>query len=375
MTLKIPSTLQPLIDATRRDAPSLLKQLQVGQLLQARVLDQIQPGLLRLQIASAEVLARSQVAIAPGTRLKLEVVKGQPLPELRVLREPDAQQRQQQVVRSAMARQLSPQELRQAVSELRAQASTPRQAEALRQLTTIVQESGVRPAQPAATQLQRAIAQSGVFHEARLAAGLPANPADTKVQLLRLLVVLREDLKLPPKAERQAGAAIEQQAPARDMGVDSLLNRLIRLVEESIARIQLQQAVALPAEEGQRQAWQLDLPIRLPGETHEAMLRIERDDAGKAGGTPSTWAVNLAFQFDTIGTLQCRIALAGDHVSATFWCERTTTLAHVEQRLPVLRQAFEAQGLDVIRLAGVLGAPPEPLIKVPIPDSLLDERA
>ena len=122
MTLKIPSTLQPLIDATRRDAPSLLKQLQVGQLLQARVLDQIQPGLLRLQIASAEVLARSQVAIAPGTRLKLEVVKGQPLPELRVLREPDAQQRQQQVVRSAMARQLSPQELRQAVSELRAQA-------------------------------------------------------------------------------------------------------------------------------------------------------------------------------------------------------------------------------------------------------------
>ncbi|MCP5429509.1 MAG: hypothetical protein H6962_04555 [Chromatiaceae bacterium] len=271
-----PSTLQPLIDATRRDAPSLLKQLQVGQLLQARVLDQIQPGLLRLQIASAEVLARSQVAIAPGTRLKLEVVKGQPLPELRVLREPDAQQRQQQVVRSAMARQLSPQELRQAVSELRAQASTPRQAEALRQLTTIVQESGVRPAQPAATtQLQRAIAQSGVFHEARLAAGLPANPADTKVQLLRLLVVLREDLKLPPKAERQAGAAIEQQAPARDMGVDSLLNRLIRLVEGSIARIQLQQAVALPAEEGQRQAWQLDLPIRLPGRLHEAMLRIE----------------------------------------------------------------------------------------------------
>ncbi|MCP5429510.1 MAG: flagellar hook-length control protein FliK [Chromatiaceae bacterium] len=76
-----------------------------------------------------------------------------------------------------------------------------------------------------------------------------------------------------------------------------------------------------------------------------------------------------------MGTLQCRIALAGDHVSATFWCERTTTLAHVEQRLPVLRQAFEAQGLDVIRLAGVLGAPPEPLIKVPMPDSLLDERA
>ena len=81
----------------------------------------------------------------------------------------------------------------------------------------------------------------------------------------------------------------------------------------------------------------------------------------------STWAVNLAFQFDTIGTLQCRIALAGEHVSATFWCERSATHERMEKRLPVLRQAFEAQGLQVIRLAGVLGAPPEPLIKVPIP--------
>ena len=373
--MKIPATLQPLIDATQRAVPSLLKQLQVGQLLQARVLDQIQPGLLRLQIGNTEVLARSQAAIAPGTALKLEVVKGQPLPELRVLREPDARQRQQQVVRSAMARQLSPPELRQAVSELRTLAPTPRQAEALRQLTTILQDSGLRSAQPAPTQIQRAIAQSGVFHEARLAAGLPADPADSKVQLLRLLVVLREDVKLPAKAERPTGTAVEPQAATRDMGADSLLNRLIRLVEGSIARIQLQQAVALPAEEGQRQAWQLDLPIRLPGETHEAMLRIERDDTGKADGMASTWAVNLAFQFDTIGTLQCRIALAGEHVSATFWCERSATHERMEKRLPVLRQAFEAQGLQVIRLAGVLGAPPEPLIKVPIPDSLLDERA
>ena len=39
------------------------------------------------------------------------------------------------------------------------------------------------------------------------------------------------------------------------------------------------------------------------------------------------------------------------------------------------REAFEAQGLEVVHLGGVLGEPTEPLISVPVPDSLLDERA
>ena len=86
-------------------------------------------------------------------------------------------------------------------------------------------------------------------------------------------------------------------------------------------------------------------------------------------------AINLAFQFDTIGTLQTRIALAGDRVSATFWSEREGTYRRIEQRLPRLQEAFEAQGLEVVHLAGVLGVPAEPLIRVPKPDNLVDERA
>jgi hypothetical protein len=142
-----------------------------------------------------------------------------------------------------------------------------------------------------------------------------------------------------------------------------------------VSRIQLHQAAALPTEDGQRQAWQLDLPIQLPDETHDAMLRIERGPARDDDGMAPGWAVNLAFQFDSIGSLQCRIALAGDRVSATFWAERGKTHQTVEQRLPGLREAFEAQGLEVVHLAGVLGAPPEPLIRVPMPETLLDERA
>jgi hypothetical protein len=372
--VKIPATLQPLIDTSRNPIPSLLKQLQVGQTLEARVLQQVQPGLLRLQIATTELLARSRVMLSSGTRLQLEVIKGQPLPELRVLRESTALDRQQDAVRSAMSRQLPPNEVREKVSELLAQTQTSRQAAGVRQLNHILQNAGVQLNQLTPAQLRRAIEQSGLFHESRLASGLPFNPADTKTLLLHLLANLRsaggtrqESLQPPPG---DTGAAAR-----RDSGGDSLLARLTRLIEASVSRIQLQQAATLPAEESPRQAWQIDLAILLPDEAHDTMLRIEREEGSEDTDGASTWAVNLAFQFDSIGTLQTRIALAGERVSVTFWSAQDTTHRRIEQRLPNLKEAFEAQGLEVVHLAGVLGAPSEPLIKVPMPESLLDERA
>jgi hypothetical protein len=371
--VKISTTLQPLIDATRREVPALLKQLRVGQILQARVLGEPQAGLLRLQIATTELLARSRVSITPGSRLKLEVVKGQPLPELRILREPTRQEQQQQAVRSAMGRQMPAAEVRQGLSELRTQAQGPQQTAAVRQLSAIFQQTAVRADRLTPGQLQRTIAHSGIFHESQLTAGAP--PDDTKTRLLRLLAVLGEDSAARIKTASPQSTGAEQPADARGPVGDALLNRLIRLIEGSISRIQLQQAAALPAEDGQRQAWQLDLPIQLPGETHDMMLRIEREAAkDHLGGAPA-WAVNLAFDFDTIGSLQCRVALAGERVSATFWCEQASTHSRVERRLPVLQEALEAQGLQVVHIAGVLGDPPEPLLRVPMPDVLLDERA
>lgn len=373
--MKIPATLQPLIDTSRQESSSLLKQLQVGQTLQARVLTQLQPGLIRLQIAATELLARSQVVLQAGTRLELEVVKGQPLPELRILREPTTLERQQQTVRSAIARQLPPADIRQALGEVRTQAQTPRQSEAVRQFAAILQDAGVRLDQLNAGQIQRAVSQSGLFHEARLANPQSLEPADAKTRLLQLLAVLSSDAVPFQKGLRPSAPAPEQAPTARNSGGDSLLNQLVRLIEASVSRIQLQQAAALPTEEGPRQAWQLDLPIQLPGETHEAMLRIERETAGKDNDGAATWAVNLAFEFDTIGTLQTRIALAGERISATFWCDRDNTRQIVEMRLPGLKEAFEAQGLEVVHLAGVRGEPPKPLIRIPMPDTLLDERA
>ena len=387
--VKITNILQPLIDAAVRDRPSLLKQLQVGQVLPAKILAQPQPGLLKLALGGTEVLARSQVTAEPGTTLRLEVTKGPPLPELRVLRAPTPLETQQQVARSAMARQIPPAEVRHTVTTLQAQARTPAQTDAVMRFVTLLRESGVRLDRLTPETLRHAVASSGIFHEPHLVSGRTPQTTDLKTQLLQMAGLLRAQLASspepaqpsPPLAGRPAPSpptpreAAASGAQPRAPTDDSLISRLIRLVEGSASRVQLHQSVALPSDDGQRQAWQIELPIHLHDRSDDLKMRIERDPAAaENGGTPE-WAVNLAFEFDTIGGVQCRVALSGERVAATFWCEREATHQRLESSLPKLHDALAGQGLDVVRLAGVLGAPAKPLLDIPLPDSLVDERA
>ncbi len=413
--MKIPLPLQPLLTPPQREISSLLKQLQVGQVLPARVLAELKPDLVRLRIATTELLARTPLPLKTGTRLKLEVVSQQPIPELRILREHPKTPTEQRLraIKTAVARQLPPTEVRRVLTEL-SRAATEirnpvaesrinpepskqtevirRQVEVVRRVETVLRESGIKPAQLTPKQVQRAVQQSGVFHEARLVSGAPPEKGDLKLRLLQVLNVLTRDLTRPaqtaqmpqmpqmpqiPQTEDKPRALPDNQAPPNPRGPagDSLLNRLIRLIEGAVTRIQLQQSAALPAEENPRQAWQIDLPIQLQEGTEDVRLRIERDGGNDDRDGGPGWSVNLTFDFDTIGTLQCRIGLSGACVATTFWCETAATHARVEQRLPTLQQALEAQGLEVVHLSGVIGEPSEPLIHVPMPDSLLDERA
>lgn len=370
-TLKIPVILQPLLDAPGRDTATLLKQLQVGQVLPARVIAQVHQRLVRLQIASSEVVARTPVPLKAGNMLRLEVTRAGPLPELRILRPALPRDVRQTVVRSALTRQLSPAEVRQSSTAMRHQATQPAQREALQQFDKVLRGAGVSYDRIDVPQLRAAVRHSGLFHEALLLRDGAQAPADLKSQLLRLLV------ELAPKTERPAAPAdaAAPDAAQRGAGGDSLLERLVRLIEGSVARVQLQQSTALPGDEPGRQAWQLDLPVHLPDRSDDVMMRIERDGKGEGQDGESGWSVNLAFQFDSIGTLQCRIGLNGDRVATTFWCERAATQALVEARLPRLRDALLAQGLEVVHLAGVQGDPPRPLIHTPRPERLLDEQA
>lgn len=380
--MKIPETLQPLLAQAQRDIPSLLKQLQVGQVLPATVLAQLKPNIVRLQLATTALLARTPIPLDAGSQLRLQVLSKARVPELQILRnvDPDAdpvpvaRRARSRALRTAVARQMPPADVRQRVAELKIAAATPRESTAVQRLEAVLRDAGIRPAQVTPQGIQRAVAHSGVFHEARLQAHAAVPQEDVKARLLQLLKVFTAEAQSTPRPAPPADGDTPAQGRPQP-AADSLLLRLVRLVEASVSRIQMQQTATLPAEESPRQAWQVDLPMQLPDGTDDVQLRIERETGAQGDGDGDGWSVNLVFDFDTIGPLHCRIGLAGDRVATTFWCDRASTHSRVEQRLPTLRKAFEAQGLEVAHLAGVLGAPTEPLVRVPLPDSLLDERA
>lgn len=369
--LKADGALQVIARAAPGAVPRLIEALQVGQLIQARVTANPQPGLLRLQIGQTELTARSPLDIPRDTRLQLQVISRLPLPELRILGRLETSRPTQQLLRDALARQLPPAESRQALQALGRAPLTPAQSALVTEAARILEGSGLAQRQLSGSGVRQALERSGVFHEARLLTqGAPAS-ADTKARLLQLLA-----RTLP--AER--GAAVDPNAaPATARGTsthpaDAILARLGAVLEGAVARIQLHQTAALQGDDGQRQVWQIDLPILLSEEAHQLMLRIEREAAAERS-EESGWTVKLSFDFDSIGRLQSRIALSGRRVAATFWCERGSTLQRLEQRLPVLHEALVAQGLEVVRLAGVEGSPPEPLFTFPVTEALVDERA
>jgi hypothetical protein len=368
--LKVDGALQALSRAAPGAVPRLIEALQVGQLIQARVTANPQPGLLRLQIGQTELTARSPVDIPRDTRLQLQVVSRLPLPELRILGRLQASRPAQQLLRDALARQLPPAESRQALQALAKTPLTPAQSSLVAEATRILDSAGLSQRQLSAPGLRQAVEHSGLFHEARLLTQGATGGGDTKARLLQLLARLTPTQQAPVAPD----AAPASSRAAGTHPADALLARLGAVLEGTVARIQLHQAAALQGDDGQRQVWQIDLPILLAEEAHQLMLRIERE-ANAERADQSGWTVKLSFDFDSIGRLQSRIALSGTRVAATFWCERGSTLQRLEQRLPVLHEALVAQGLEVVRLAGVEGSPPEPLFTLPVTEALVDERA
>lgn len=410
----------------------LLSSLRPGQTLQARVQDSPRPDVARLQIQDVTVTARTARPLTPGQTLKLTVVEGGDTPQLRVL---DAQRPAsgQDVLRLSLPRQLPLRESLGQLTRLSERALpllVPRGREALQSL--LLRSIPLR--QLSADRVRQTVQDSGLFTEARMAAGKPPSPGDQKLLLLRLAEALpsRPAAATPaataPAAGQGTGSAVTlaaQAAPAalsraalagnsaslegdlpaplsRTLLQDNaqsnahqlaagrghpaaaaasasdpqaVVERLWRLVEASLARIHTHQAASLPRDDQPTGAFQLEIPLTLPGLPPQAVdLRIEAEaEAEKETDSEAGWLVTLGFQFSELGPVKAGVRLAGGRISTTFWCEHPQALQRFDRELPTLHAALEAAGLEVAHLAASRGRPPGDATTTP-QDRLLDER-
>lgn len=361
----------PTLQLTSQPGNAWQRALQPGQVLHAVVVSQATAGTALMRVGALELVARTELALTRDQSLLLEVVKGGDQPELRVLRSVPDEQLLARALRASLPRPAPPAEqLGRIVDAARQLLGDKTTAAVGREVAAaLLGRPATTGTEPAA--LRQALAQSGLFLEARLARG-QFDAADLKATLLRVLARVQGQAGGAGTSDR-VGAAPSAAGP--EPGA-ALVETLRHLVEDSLAGIRWQQISSLPDDSGRGPLWHVALPLRTPGDAAATLwVRAEREPDG---GDPDArrWTLDLSLTFEPLGPLHARLSLLDGRISATLWAEHEATAWLLRDHLDLLGAGLERAGLEVAHLAASAGRPataadqPAPRLR-----GLLDERA
>lgn len=233
--------------------------------------------------------------------------------------------------------------------------------------------------------VKQAIAQSGLFLEARLAQNLQASlqsgaiptganiPIDFKGGLLSLLVSLLSLIKAAPAAATPANTATTTphpqpatafNAPTQatlnpQMNLQQALAELLRSVKGGLARLQLNQLVSSSPEEDGKRNWVMEIPMRNGENIDLIQLCIEKEKKHQHKKKAVMWSVTLSLSPKGLGPIQVRVSLSNDIINTSFWAENPKTKAFIHENLSMLKSRYREVGLTVGSLNTHEGRAPE----------------
>jgi hypothetical protein len=205
--------------------------------------------------------------------------------------------------------------------------------------------------------VKQAVAQSGLFLEARLADRAPASegaPPDLKAALL----TLQRALAATPAANAAPGArptttpppvrdaALMAQAPALAAlsagdSAAAILQHLRPEVDQAVARQLLHQLASLP--DGGAMGWMFELPVATPQGTGVAQFEIDRDGAQPGeGGAAEAWRVRFSIDLEPLGPVHVHLRMEGERAQVAIWAERGDGLERLREQGAELAQALPA---------------------------------
>ena len=249
----------------------------------------------------------------------------------------------------------------------------------------------------------QALSNSGVFLEAKLIAGMPANLApDLKAQVVRLVAQLLPGLpgnaqfnpsaaastlaQVMPGMVRNALGMLGQVSPRPQPGGFPLpsrllqsqdgegdLEHLLRLAAAAISRLQSHQLASLEqtgttADGNLQTTWQLEIPLRSGQDFLPLQVKLQREETPEQQADPERerrdplemlWRVELSFDLHPLGPLQVQAQVSQGALSSQLWAELPSTAQLIEGQLGNLRERLLARGLKVTELHCHHGTPPQ----------------
>jgi len=387
-------------------ASAALKQLEPGQLLDAIVKSSLSEQLVKIQIANTQLIASTTAKLVEGQLLKLEVLKTEPMLELKIIRPSLPESAQQQILRLSLPKQLP---LQQLINQLPGllQVKTNGLSSATQLTLEHILSQSISSDKLNASALLKAFQNSGILAEANAAKGNTPSAQDLKLNILKALADINNpSSQTATSSLTKSGAenlisnlmntiklATQQQKSlihTKDTATNEALNsmqasqagkqenvfmQILRLLEGSLARTQLHQLSSLPGDDNLRQIWQFEIPLRFIDDYDSVLVRFEKEEKDTEE-QEIHWRVTLEFNFEETGKIQARLLIIGEQVSTIFWCEKEQTHQTVSSQLPTLESMFENAGLLIGKLNAYHGQAPEEISVLPIIDeNLFYEKA
>jgi hypothetical protein len=375
-----------LLGSGTSPSPSLLAEWRVGAILEAIAVRDSRSGQLWLDIGGqrhpARVASGDVTGPRDGERLQVRVLRNSPVLALETIStQPTESSAQSAVIADALRkfvpRQQSPALLLANLAWIAQRKSgvetLPRAViQAAAQLWHALPEAEAL-ADPKA--LETAIARSGVFLEANLAAHRgPPDPriaADLKTLLLTLNRTLQaqgakpssvhaDDAMPAPVPTARGPLTALPGAPATLAVLDEppqQLNELARQTDGTIARLTTVQ-ISNSAPDPAVQSLLIDLPVRHEDRAAVLRLKIERDGSRRreSDGAES-WTVEAAVDLGAIGALHAKVTLVGKRIGVQLRAESPAVVAALAQRTDELESMLTESGLSVDRVVCLHGMP------------------
>jgi hypothetical protein len=375
-----------LLGSGNSPSPSLLAEWRVGAILEAVAVRDARSGQLWLDIGGqrhpARVASGEVAGPQDGERLQVRVLRNSPVLALEtVSTRPTESSAEGSVIADAL-RKFVPRQQNPAllVANLAWIAQRKSGVETLPR--SVVQAAAhLWHALPEAEALgdpkalEAAIAKSGVFLEANLAAHRgPPDPrvaSDLKTLMLTLQRALQASGAKPSSTHSDAaghapvptsrGPLTTLPAAPATLAVleepTQQLNELSRQADGAIARLTTVQ-ISNSAPDPAVQSMLIDLPVRHEDRAAMLRLKIERDGSNRrdASGAES-WTVEAAVDLGAIGALHAKVTLIGKRIGVQLRAESPAVVAALAQRADELETMLAESGLEVDRVVCLHGMP------------------
>jgi hypothetical protein len=376
-----------LLGSGSSPSPSLLAEWRVGAILQAVAVRAPGSGELWLDIAGqrypARVASGNVAGPQDGERLQVRVLRNSPVLALETVSTQPTESSADTAVITDALRKFVPRQQNPALL-LANLAWIAQRKSGVETLPRPVVQSAAHlwHALPEAEALgdpkvlEAAIAKSGVFLEANLAAHRgPPNPglgSDLKALMLTLQRALQATGAKPTSAHSDvAGHApvptargpltTLPSAPATLAVLEEpsqQLNELARQTDGSLARLTTVQ-ISNSAPDPAVQSMLIDLPVRHDDRAAVLRLKIEKDGSSRRrdGDGAESWTVEAAVDLGGIGGLHAKVTLVGKRIGVQLRAESAAVVAALSQRTDELEAMLAESGLEVDRVVCLHGMP------------------